>query len=286
MDAERLYAEAERLFRQSEATEDLARTLLCLSDLYHQQGRVREAVEKAEDAARLYSRAKSVRGEILASRWSGILNYHLGLITEALVSFKNLAEIGARLSNYSLLADAYFWRSVVYASIGDFEACNLEARKARGSILKTEDRTMRFSINHWLLVSELRLNRLEEAEQLLRENRGIAESFTGEASKWFAPRVSFDEAEYLAAKKEWAMSNEEFRKTLQLWNSGIPQTITPAIAQMAFKALILVEFGEALEKQGLRNQAREKFDEALKIYDKIGNLAHAKRVRTLLSRLA
>ncbi len=286
VDAERLYAEAERIFRQSEAPQDIAHTLLCLSDLYHQQGLVREAVEKAEEAAHLYSRAKSVKGEILASERSGMLNYHLGLITEALESFEKLARIGTRLSNYSLLAAAYFWRSLVYASIGDFEACNGEARKAREYSLKTEDQTRRFSINHWLLISELRLNRLEEAEQLLQESRGIAESFTGDASKWFAPRFSFDEAEYLAAKKEWALSNEKFRKALRLWNSATPQTMVPVVPQLMFRALILTEFGEALEKQGLRDEAREKFDEALKIYEKMGNLAHTNRVRTLLTRLA
>ncbi len=279
VNAERLYAEAERVFRESEAPQDLARTLLCLSDLYHQQGRVREAVEEAEEAVHLYSRVKSVEGETRASERSGILNFHLGLITEALESFEKLVKIGTRLSNYSLLADAHFWRSVVYASIGDFEACSLEAHKAREYSSKTESQTMRFSINHWLLMSELRLNRLEEAERVLQESCGIAESFTGEASKWFAPRVSFDEAEYLAAKKEWALSNEKFRKTLQLWSLS-------TIYGLMFKAIILTEFGESLEKQGLRDQAREKFDEALKIYERIGNLAHAKRVRTLLSRLA
>jgi tetratricopeptide (TPR) repeat protein len=284
-EAERLYNEAERLFRQSEALQDLAGTLLGLSDLYHHRGLVREAVDKAEEAARLYSRVKSVKGEIIASERSGMLYYHLGLIPEALESFNKLERIGTRLSNYSVLADAHFWRSLVYASIGDFEACNLEARKARGFSLKTESQSTRFSINHWLLVSELRLDRLKEAEQLLQENRAIVESFTGEASKWFEPRLSFDEAEYLAAKKEWASSNEKFRKTLQLWSSSYVKDL-PMVPQTMFKTLILTEFGEALEKQGLRDQAREKFEEALRIYDKMGNLAHAKRVRTLLTHLA
>lgn len=286
VDAERIYAEAVRLFRESEAHEDLARTLLCLSDLYLQQGQVRDAIDKAEEAARLYSSAKSISGEILASERSGILNYHLGLIVESRESFKKLASIGTRLANDSLLAEAYFWNSVVYASIGDFEACNLEAHKARRFSLKTESQTMRFSINHWLIVSDARLNRLEEAEKLVQENRGIAESFKGEASPWIAPRVSFDEAEYLAAKKEWALSNEKFRKTLQLWDSAMPQMTVPLVHQITFKALILTAFGEALKRQGLRDQAKEEFHEALKIYDKIGNLAHAERVRTLLTSLA
>ncbi len=277
-DAERLYSEAASLFTVNSATEDLARTLLSLSDLYHGQGLVQKAVERAEEAALLFSKIQSVEGGILAPEISGILYFHLGLVEEALENFRKLAEIGVRLTNYALLARSYFWRAVVDYSVGDFESCRLEARQARAYILRTEARFRRYTINCWLARSEIRVNRLEEGEKLLAENREFVQSLPEKDSLIVLTSTSFDEAKYLAAKKEWVQSNARFRRSLQIID-------TSTVYHSMFRAIILIGYGEALKQQGLRDEARVQFNEALKIFEKMGNTTHAQRVTKLLADL-
>jgi len=171
---------------------------------------------------------------------------------------------------------AHLYRGLVYESIDDFEAARLELVKAHDYALKTESLYLR-AATAILAHSEIRLNRIREAEKLIRDALETVEKVPMDVRSPMRPMVILGLAELLAAKKDWTASNEKFRKSLEL--------IHGAIYGVLYEAIIRTRFGEALLKQGLNSEAREQFSQAARLYEKLGNVTQAQRVMKLLTSL-
>jgi len=276
-EAERFYSEAEKLFEQCGATEDLAMLLLEYSELYVSQGLAEEALEKAKRADQLFSGVQSLRGEHSASLMLGDIYFHLGLVKEALESYARSIEIAAKFGRYTGLFWAHLYRGLVYYSVDDFESARLEAVKAHEYSLKTE------SLYHRALVAvlascEIRLNRIVEGEKLCLDALEALKSIPTDIRSPLRGIVILATAELHAAKKEWAASNENFRQCIE-WFPGV-------VYGILYEAMARTRFGEALLKQGLNSQAKEQFTKTVQLYEKLGNVTQAQRVKKLVAEQA
>jgi len=276
-EAECFYSQAEKLFEQIGATEDLARTLLDFSELYISLGHSKEALEKAKRAEQLFSSLQSLGGEIEALLQLGDTYFHLGLVKEALESYARTIEIAARFGRYSRLFWAHLYRGLVYYSIDDFESARLEAIKAYEYSLKTESLYLR-ALVAVLANCEIRLHRIVEGEKLCHEALEILESIPMDIHSPLRGIVILAMAELHAAKKEWAVSNEKFRLCIEWFCGGVYGVLYEAMAR--------ARFGEALQMQGLSSEAKEQFTKAVQLYEKLGNLTQAQRVKKLVAEQA
>jgi len=272
-EAERFYSEAEKLFEQIGATEDLAMTFLDVSELYISRGHSKEALEKAKSAAQLFSSLQSLGGELVALLQLGDTYFHLGLVKEALESYARTIEIAEKFGRYSALFWAHLYRGLVYYSIDDFESARLEAIKAHEFSLKTE------SLYHRALVAflancEIRLNRIAEGEKLCLDALRIVESIPLDIHSPLRGIVILAMAELHAAKKDWAASNERFRQCIE-WFPG-------AVYGILYEAITRTRFGEVLLKQGLNSEAKEQFSKAVQLYEGLGNVSQTQRVKKLI----
>jgi len=272
-DAERFYSEAEKLFEQVGATEDLAMTLLDFSELYISQGHSKEALEKAKRAEQLFSSLQSLGGELAASFQLGDTYFHLGLVKEALESYARTIDIAEKFGRYSTLFWAHLYRGLVYDSIDDFESAKIEGKKAREYASKTESPYLRTAAIVFPAYCEIRLGRVVEGEKLCREAEGLLESIPMDIHSPLRPFLILVQAELLAAKRDWAASNERFRQSIELFRG--------AIYGQLYEAWSHACFGKALLKQGLNPEAKEQFAKAALLYEKLGNLTQVQRVKNL-----
>ncbi len=281
-EAKRLYSEAEDIFKQRSPTIDLARTLILEAEVLQAQGLVTEALQKSEEATRIYSGTMNLEGEIRSLIDWGKLCFHAGLTNEAIEKLTKAYEIGESLKNYATMAEALFWKGIAYYITDQFELSTLQEEKASTYSQKTEDRLGQFFPKSILTLASLKLGRLKEAEKLLEENRQLKDSIgppsTPDAARFWNYRLYFDEAELFAAKREWVLCNEKFREFLENWR-GL------TIYNEIMRGMVSTRFGEALVKQGLRDDAKEQFRRAIKIFEAVGNTPQAKKVEKLLNEL-
>jgi len=272
-EAERFYSEAEKLFEEAGATEDLALTLLDYDELYLSLGLGKEGLEKGKRAATLFSNLQSLGGELDASYQLGETYLHLGLVQEALDSLAKASEIAAKFGRYVMQAWAHAYRALVYQSIADFESARVEAIKAREYALKTESKYVLAGAISILAFSEIRLNKVAEGERLQRDALQIVEPIPMDIRTPLRSIVFVSQAELLAAKKEWDASNEKFQQSIEL--------LSGALYGQLFEAITRTRYGEALVKQGLHSEAREQFSKAVQLYERLGNVTQAQRVMKL-----
>lgn len=276
-EAENLYSEAERLFEQTGATEELANMLLDYGELYLSEGVVKQALDKGKRAAQLFSTLQSPSGQLLAYYQLGDTYLHLGLVEDALESYARGIEIAIKLGRYSTLAWSHIYRAIVYYSVDDFAAGTAEATKGREYAQKTESHYVLSIANTVLAQCEIYLNRIERAEGLLRESLELLEKVPMDIRTPLRPFTISALALLHAAKRDWTTSDEKFRQSIEL--------IQGAVYGLLYEAMIRTRFGEALLKQGRNSEAQEQFTKAVELYERLGNVPQAQRVGKLAARL-
>jgi len=273
-DAEHFYSEAEKFFEQTGATEELALTLLDYNELYLSQGFAKEALEKGKRAAQVFSSLQSLGGELAASLQLGDTYLHLGLVNEALESYARTIEIAAKFGRYWALFWAYLYRGLVYISINDFESAKLEAIKAREYALKTESLYTRSGANALLGLCEIHLHRIADGEELCCDALEMVKSIPMDIRSPLRGIMMLVHAELLAAKKDWVASNEKFHQSIEWFHGSV-------VYGLLYEAMARTRFGEALLNQGLISEAKEQFGKAIQLYEKLGNVTQAQRVKKL-----
>jgi len=268
---DRLSSVAGRIFEETGSVEDLAHLLLGKAEVLLSAGRVSEALEELEHADNILSRIGNPRKQMTSAWDRGVAYFHLGMVDNALESYQKGLEIASKfgVSNVS----GHIFRGLVYYSIDEFESARVEA--ARGI-----DECVKYGATFWhavgmalLATCETHLNRLSEADEALQQSLEIAKSITSQERTPFRSYQNLAQAELHAARMEWALSNEEFRRGIQ--------SVKSRIFGHLFEAIARTRFGEALIKQGQIHEAQEQFAEAAEIYKTLGNGSQLERVRKL-----
>ena len=259
-DAEQFYDEAEQIFRQLKANADLARTLLNNALLLETNGMVQAAIAKAEEASKLYSTVESLEEQVRTYDFLSTLYFWLGRREKATEYRHKERELGAKLRNYSVLYDSHFWMGLMFYYYDEFDSSIREFLKGREFGQYIEGYSG-FTLNGWLSRSESRMGRLVEAEKLVRENLAIVKKLGSD--EFLISRVSFDEAELLAAQGKWAESVDKYLRCLEF--------NPPNIYQQIFATIVHIRLAQALLKLKRKEEARQQLNEAKRTFVKFGN---------------
>ncbi len=272
-EAESLYSEAQGRFEKIGSLGDLANVLVQEALLFLSLGRVKYAVDAVENADEMFRSSRDPMGERFAAYCLGVTYFHLGMFQEALSSFAKSEDI---TSKFGLTLPAlHVMRGFLYYSVDNFENAVRDAANGVAECLRVGN-PFWLGLGHALLsLCEARIGRIAGAEEAVRRAMQATDSVTSQERFLLRSNLAMAEAEVHAAKGEWAFCNGKFEEAIRRQRS--------AVYGVLFEALARTRFGEALARQGMTPTAREQFGEALHLYERLGNIPQAERVRKLVT---
>ena len=276
--AQGFFSEAQRIFKDTGATEDLAKLCHSISDLYLSKGMTGEALASAEEAVGLFSKLQSPVGGANASFQLGSVYWNIGLHGQAIANYSKAITVLTKFGRYRALAEAYEYKAGVQDDIGDFESVRTEALKAHENGLKANSAYWQAHASFLLAIAEIRLNRIAEGEKWYKNGSKLLKSL-GKLADMRSPLSILSvlaEAHLLDAKGDWTVGKEKFLQTIEFYRGTYWAVLHEALAR--------TQFGEAALARGLTKEAREQFMKAAEIYETLGNKTQVDKLTRLLAR--
>lgn len=286
--ARKFYAEAQKLFEQKGASEDYAYSLLDHTALHLAQGEVRQAEESATEASKIITKIRSPGGDLAVSKQFGDILFNQGRYEEALQRYARVMELGSKYGRYPYLSFARVYRTGIFIALHDFESALKE-----GLVLREYAKMARFPYDRisptlLLAFALIKSNRVEEGEKLYNEASQVLDSLELEKRVGLlaGPDIRFYSmplnlavqksvlAELLAAKGDFAGSNEAYRRSIESWRG--------AVNSFAFCAVSRLFYAESLLSQGNKEEAKKQLHIVLETYRKLGNERGSEAVARLI----
>jgi tetratricopeptide (TPR) repeat protein len=293
-ESERIYLEAQRLFDEAHAKEDLVTCLIWIQALTLRRGDIASVLENYDKYAELLESVDHpmIQRRITEARGDSYLQ--AGLVDRALKEANRCISISSKFGYEKAAINSRVLISDVYSLAGDFESADQEARKALELALKIEDKTWRVVPMQTYAHSCLHKGRIAQAEELTHEISTILSSFgipTG------LDELGLKERRYL---DPWNLGNAAYFHSLRAELQGTQGNVAEGrrefqMALSLFHTSILGVWYEAYWRQhyaeyvllpsSLESEAKLELEAALKLYDRLGNKTQAERTRKSLAQL-
>jgi len=275
--AELHFKKAIESFKSTQRTEDLIRFHAYLSDVYLTQGKVEEALDRAEDALLLAKKTPGFYGEMEANYYAGMVHLHLGNAKEAIRLLSRSVEISTQIGEYSGICWGCTSLSLAYESVSDMDSAYRSAKRSYEDSKNTESGFIMLNGISGLLHSCVRMSKLEEASHIYREAIELQKDFKWGMHSSTRCFLIASMAEYQAASKEWEQSAQLFQHGFELMQ-GTPIGIL-------LEALSRSWYAESLLKKVDKDEAIKQLMTSIELFRRLRNTLQAERTAQILKRV-
>jgi tetratricopeptide (TPR) repeat protein len=267
-----------KVFETENSEIDVVETLTDMSKYYLTEFLTEQAKQYAEQAIDLSRKSHNLRGEMLAHFSAGEVYFHCGIKEETVQHYDIGVRIGESIGAYGLfLTFGAMYLGMMYEYFDELEDALSATLKALELSKKTESEFARCMVYSSLVRQYMKLANIEAAEKWFVEFMKLFANVSHTASRLGNAVGERTIGVFHATKGNFDEANKHFEESLQLMKTALFTSL--------FEAMTRTDYAKALLKQGRKPDARTQFEEAMKLYARVGNNPQVLRLKQVLAEL-